>query len=255
MPAWQPGGLLGVKIVTVFPDNHLVGLASVQGSYLLMSAETGAPLALIDGRMLTLRRTAAASALAAQYLARKDAKHLLMVGTGELAPHIIEAYRAIRPLTRVTIWGRDPTKAAALAARLGAEPAPDLEAAVRQADIISCATLAREPLVQGAWLQPGCHVDLIGGFTPAMREADDEAVRRATVFVDTRAGATKEAGDITQPLANGALSLDGIKAELADLVRGAPGRTSDSEITLFKSVGTAIEDLAAAALAHRRHMG
>jgi ornithine cyclodeaminase len=255
MPAWQPGGLMGVKIVTVFADNARVGLASVQGSYLLMSAETGLPLALLDGRMLTLRRTAAASALAATHLARPDAKRLLMVGTGELVPHIVEAYRAIRPLTHVAIWGRDQAKAAALAARLGAEVAPDLAAAVRAADIVSCATLAAEPLVHGAWLQPGSHLDLIGGFTPTMREADDEAVRRASVFVDTRAGATKEAGDITQPLASGALTPDRIKADLADLVSGTPGRTGPDEITLFKSVGTAIEDLAAAALAHRRHMG
>ncbi|TAD92095.1 MAG: ornithine cyclodeaminase family protein [Alphaproteobacteria bacterium] len=255
MPAWQPGGLMGVKIVTVFPDNGQDGLASVQGSYLLMSAATGVPLAMMDGRMLTLRRTAAASALAASHLARPDAATLVMVGTGALIPHLIEAHRSIRPITRTLVWGRDPAKAAALAATVGAEVAVDLAAAVAEADIVSAATLSSDPLIQGVWLKPGAHVDLVGGFTPTMREADDEAIRRAAVFVDTRVGAMHEAGDITQPLANGTLAPSAVRAELAELVRGAPGRTAADQITLFKSVGTAIEDLAAAALAHRRHLG
>lgn len=253
MPAWQPGQALGVKVVTVFPDNASRGLSAVQGSYLLLDGETGRPRALLDGTMLTRRRTAAASALAATYLARADSASLVMVGTGSLAPHLVGAHAAARPIREVRVWGRSRDKATALAARLDrpglrVAPAGDLEAAVRAADIVSCATLAGEPLVRGAWLRPGTHLDLVGGFTPAMREADDEAVRRSRVFVDTQA-ALHEAGDIAQPLRAGLLRPDDV-ADLFDLVRGRrPGRQGEAEITLFKSVGTALEDLAAARLA------
>jgi ornithine cyclodeaminase len=255
MPAWTLGGQLAVKLVTVFPDNQLRSLPTVLAFVLLLSAETGAPLALVAGRVLTVRRTAAASALAASYLARPDAAHLVMVGTGALAPALIAAHACVRPIRRVTLWGRDRAKAQALAARVALPnvaitATEDLAGAVRAADIVSCATLAREPLVAGDWLAPGAHLDLVGGFTPAMRETDDVAVRRAAVFVDTRAGATREAGDIVQPLAAGALTVDAIRGDLYDLARGrVPGRTSRDEITLFKSVGSALEDLAAAQLA------
>jgi ornithine cyclodeaminase len=258
MPAWRAGGHLAIKCVTVFPDNERRNLRTVLASVLLLSADTGAPLALVAGRVLTVRRTAAASALAASYLARPDAAHLVMVGTGALAPALIAAHAAVRPLRRVTVWGRDPAKARALAGRLegggyAVSATDDLEAAVRGADIVSCATLARDPLVRGDWLAPGAHLDLVGGFTPAMRETDDVAIRRASVFVDTRAGATKEAGDIVQPLASGVLALDAIRGDLHDLASGrAPGRTAPDQITLFKSVGTALEDLAAAQLAYER---
>ena len=256
MPAWTEGGYMGVKVVSVFPGNAARGIDSVQGNYLLMSATTGEPLALVDGRMLTLRRTACASALAADYLARRDATRLLMLGTGALAPHLVRAHAAIRPIREVAIWGRDGAKARALAERLSggsfvARAAGDLEAAMREADIVSCATLSKEPLVRGAWLKPGQHLDLVGGFTPQMREADDEAVTRARVYVDTYAGATKEAGDIVQPLANGALDEKQIAGELAELAQGrAAGRSFHNQITLFKSVGTALEDLAAAELVY-----
>jgi ornithine cyclodeaminase len=256
MPAWSAGGYLGIKLVTVFPDNHRRSLPTVLASVLLLSAETGQALALVAGRVLTVRRTAAASALAASYLARADARHLVMVGTGALAPALIAAHATVRPLARVTVWGRDPAKARALADRFaGASFAvaatEDLEAAVRAADLVSCATLARDPLVRGDWLAPGAHLDLVGGFTPEMRETDDEAIRRARVFVDTRDGATQEAGDIVQPLASGALTRAAIRGDLYDLTRGtSPGRTSADQITLFKSVGTALEDLAAAQLAY-----
>lgn len=258
MPAWQAERSVGVKVVTVFPGNAERGLASVLGSYLLLDGKTGAPLALLDGTALTRRRTAAASALAASYLARQDAATLLMVGTGAMAPHLIAAHASVRPIRAVRVWGRSPEKAERLAARvaragLQATAAADLEAAVRSADVISCATLAHEPLIRGAWLRPGAHLDLVGGFTPAMREADDVAVRRARVYVDTRGGALKEAGDIVQPLARGVLREEAIAGDLFDLTRGTrPGRGSDGEITLFKSVGTALEDLAAAQLALER---
>jgi ornithine cyclodeaminase len=256
MPAWQAGRSLGVKVVTVFPGNASRGLSAVQAAYLLLDADTGEPLALMDGAMLTRRRTAAASALAADYLARRDSTMLVMVGTGSLAPHLVAAHAAVRPIREVRVWGRSAAKARELAARLHraglrATAAEDLEAAVGAADIVSCATLSAEPLVHGRWLRNGTHLDLVGGFTPAMREADDEAVRRSHVFVDTPA-ALEEAGDVVQPMARGLLRKEDV-AFLSDLVRALrPGRRSDAEITLFKSVGAALEDLAAAGLAFER---
>lgn len=256
MPAWLPGRYMGVKMVSVFPGNTMRSLPAIFGTYLLSSGRTGEMLAAIDGGELTARRTAAASALAARYLAHADTEELLVCGTGRLSLNLIQAHATGRSLKRIGIWGRDREKAAAIAKEaqaLGftAEPVADLEAAVRSADIISCATLSNTPLIRGEWLRPGVHLDLIGGFKPDMREADDAAIRRAQVFVDTRAGAMKEAGDITQPLENGALTTDGILAELSELVGGVhPGRTNDRDITLFKSVGAALEDLAGAILAY-----
>jgi alanine dehydrogenase len=257
MPAWQAGRALGIKIVTVFPDNTRRSLPAVNGSYLLLDADTGMPLALLDGTALTLRRTAAASALAAGFLARPDSAVHLMVGTGALAPYLVAAHAAVRPIRRTRVWGRNPEKAAALAARLAeagidASPVAELEEAVPAADIITCATLARAPLIRGAWLRPGTHLDLVGGFTPEMREADDAAVARARVYVDTDA-ALDEAGDIVQPLRSGHLARERIVGDLFGLTRGnCPGRRDPAEITLFKSVGTALEDLAAAQLAVSR---
>ena len=255
MPAWQEGGHIGVKIVTVFPDNGKVSLPSVMGAYILMDGKSGKPLALIDGPSLTLRRTAAASALAARYLAREDCERLLMVGTGALAPNLILAHAAVRPICNVLIWGRDVDKAKKLAKRLDRPDfkvvaTDDLEGAARGADVISCATLSQDPLVHGDWLQPGTHLDLVGGFTPTMRETDDAAMVKARVFVDTREGAMSEAGDIVQPLASGVIGEDDIAGDLFDLTRGdRAGRRFYDQITLFKSVGTALEDLAAAKLA------
>lgn len=250
MPAWRAGGLFGVKLVSVFPGNGARGLASVAASYLLCDGETGQHLALIDGGEITRRRTAAASALAGSYLARDDATSLLIVGSGHVGGLMAEAYRAVRPIKRVMIWNIRPAGAERLAALIGAEAVTDLTAAVRQADIVSCATLSREPLIHGAWLRPGTHLDLIGGFTPAMREADDEAVRRARVFIDTDA-ALAEAGDLLDPIAHGVLKRDDIAGTLFTLCRGeTAGRRDAAEITLFKSVGSALEDLAAAGLAY-----
>lgn len=259
MPAWQSGRYIGIKIVTVFPGNPARSLPSIMGVYLLLDGETGAPLALLDGPALTVRRTAAASALASSYLSRPDSSRLLVVGTGALAPELALAHSAIRPITEIAVWGRSLEKARAVAERLklsgvAVTVAEDLEAAARQADIVSCATMAREPLICGEWLKEGAHLDLVGGFTPTMREADDDAIGRATVFVDTREGAMKEAGDIVQPLESGVLKADAIAADLFDLAHGrAGGRKDDREITFFKSVGTALEDLAAAQLVHEKH--
>jgi len=258
MPAWVEGKFLGVKLVSVFPDNAARRMDSVLGTYVLMSANTGMPLAAIDGRMLTLRRTAAASALAAKFLARPDSARLLMVGTGALAPQLVLAHASVRPIREVVVWGRYADKAQRLAdvlhgRRMTARATADLEGAVGGADIISCATMTREPLVRGEWLRPGQHLDLVGGFTPEMRETDDVAIERARVYVDTRAGALKEAGDIVQPIRNGVLQEAQIAGELADLAQGrAPGRSYYNQITLFKSCGTALEDLAAAVMVFER---
>jgi len=256
MPAWVPGRYIGLKLVSVFPDNHKSGLPAIHGSYLLSSGETGAMLAVVDGGELTARRTAAASALAARHLAREDAKTMLVAGTGRLSLNLIQAHATVRPLKQFRIWGRNPAnaeKTAEQARALGfdAVASTDLETDARWADIISCATLSEHPLIRGAWLKPGAHLDLVGAFKPSMRESDDEAVRRADVYVDTRAGALSEAGDIVQPIASGALAAGDIRGELAELVTGrTPGRQSEAAITLFKSVGAALEDLAGAILAY-----
>jgi alanine dehydrogenase len=257
MPAWRSGSSLGIKIVTVFPDNAKRSLPAVSGTYVLLDAVTGAPQALLDGTALTLRRTAAASALAADFLARPDSAVHLMVGTGALAPHLVAAHRTMRPIREIRIWGRNAAKAAALAERLtvsgiAAVAVPDLAEAVATADIVTCATLATEPLIRGEWLRPGMHLDLVGGYTPQMREADDATVRRARVYIDTEA-ALQEAGDLVQPSRSGVLSREAIAGDLFGLARGHSfGRRDDAEITRFKSVGTALEDLAAAELAVTR---
>lgn len=261
MPAWTEGHYMGVKIVSVFPGNDKRGLASVNGTYLLSSARTGQNLAIIDGAELTARRTAAASALASRYLSRPDARTLLVVGNGRLSLNLVEAHCSQRPIDKVLIWGRSPEKAAAcakLAAKFHGQvkAADDLEAAVREADIISSATLSTEPLIKGAWLKPGTHVDLIGAFTPAMRECDDEAVLRASLFVDTFDGALSEGGDLVQPLRAGVIDKSAVKADLFALSTNShPGRTKSEEITLFKSVGAALEDLAGAILAFETATG
>ncbi|MGN6550728.1 MAG: ornithine cyclodeaminase family protein [Pararhizobium sp.] len=262
MPAWTTGdaaaaaGYLGVKIVTVNPDNNARGEAAVRGVYYLADEASGAPLAVIDAEPLTARRTAAASALAASFLAREVAAVLLVIGAGKLAPQLVRAHAAVRPIRRVMLWNRNHDKAAALAAALSEEgfaahAVPDREEAVRQADVVSSATISEAPLVEGAWLKPGAHLDLVGAFTPKLRESDDAAVRRATLFVDTFDGALKEGGDLAQPLAAGIIARADVKADLAMLVRGThPGRTERNEITLFKSTGAALEDLAAARLVY-----
>jgi len=262
MPAWVPGEHAGVKIVNVMPGNAAWGEPAISAEYLLSDARTGKMLALIDGGELTARRTAAASALAASYLAGENAGHLLVIGTGRLSHYLIEAHMAVRPITKVSVWGRSGEKAARVAAaaaerlEVEAEAVEDLDEAVGRADIISAATLSNDPLIKGALLKPGAHVDLVGAFKPTMRESDDDAIRRSSVFVDTRDGCTKEGGDIVQPLESGVLKVKDIKADLYDLTRGDhSGRRSEGEITLFKSVGAALEDLAAAILAFQSSRG
>ncbi len=254
MPAWSDH-TLGVKLVTVMPGNAGRSLATVQATYLLLERATGRALALLDGEALTLRRTGAASALAARHLARPDASRLLIVGTGQLARWMARAHAALRPaLTQLLVWGRNPHAGAALAAELAHEGLParvcdDLEFGVRHSDIVSCATTSRTALVHGAWLQPGTHLDLVGAFKADMREADDAAIRLAHVCVDTYAGALAEAGDLVQAMQAGSIDRSHVRADLAELVRGEVVlRQSPRDITLFKSVGTGLEDLAAAEL-------
>jgi ornithine cyclodeaminase/alanine dehydrogenase-like protein (mu-crystallin family) len=251
MPAWSKDWA-GLKTVVFKTDNAAKGLPTIQASYLLIEQKTGTTVAMMDGGEITRRRTAAASALAADYLARKDASTLTVVGAGALAPHFVRAHAAVRPIRRVFINSRTLAKAEALAAELAHDgfevhSVTDLEHAVRQSDIVSCVTTATAPVVMGRWLKPGAHVDLAGAFKPTMRETDAEVVARSAVYVDTRDGALAEAGDLLQARDEGKFDFANIRGDLFDLCRGtAKGRSSEDQITLFKSAGTAIEDLATA---------
>ena len=257
MPAWSKAWT-GLKTVIVKSDNPALGLPTVQASYLLIDNETGAPAAVMDGTELTRRRTAAASALAADYLARPDASHLVLVGAGALSAHFVRAHAAVRPDKRVSIYNRTSKKAEELAAELkgdglDAKVVTDLESAVRQADIVSSITSATRPGIRGEWLKPGTHVDLAGAFTPQMRETDGDVVAKSRVFVDIRHGAEAEAGDLLQARDEGKFDFANIQGDLFELCRGTVGgRKTTEEITLFKSCGSAIEDLAAAIMVYLR---
>lgn len=255
MPAWLEGRYYGVKTVNIAPGNAARGLAGLHATYVLYDGTTGLPLALIDGDQITARRTAAASALAASWLARTDAQRLLVVGAGRVARLLPDAYRAVRCIEHVSVWARSRDQAESRVGELrersfAADLALDLEAAVADADVVSCATLATAPLIHGRWLRPGSHLDLIGSFTPDMREADDDCFAGAGVYVDTEE-ALQKSGDLLGPFSRGVLRPDDVLGTLADLARQqAPGRHSAEQRTVFKSVGTALEDLAAAVLVY-----
>ncbi len=255
MPAWQPGRYMGIKTVNIGPGNAARGMPGLFSTYTLFDAQTGVPLASIDGNEITSRRTAAASALAASKLARPDARSLLVVGTGRVASLLPHAYRTLFPmLDDVQVWARRPEQALALAERLMEEgvmarAVPDLARAAAEAAIVSSATLATAPLIHGAWLQPGNHLDLIGSFAPGMREADDDCFVKASLWVDTEEAMSKS-GDLLHPLKSGVITESSLRGTLADLCREGPGRASANERTVFKSVGTALEDLAAAILVY-----
>jgi len=257
MAAWQPGRYLGVKTVTVFAANTSRGLPSLHALYTLFDAGSGVPVAQIDGAALTARRTACVSALAASYLARADARRLLVVGAGRVASLLPQAMAAVRPIKHVLVWNHRGEGARTLARSLceqglHAEATDDLRGAVQHADVVSCATLATQPLIRGGWLQPGTHLDLIGSFAPDMREADAQCVARARVFVDQDEALAK-AGDLLQAIAEQAFERDALQGTLEQLCRGERGGRGDpSEITLFKSVGSAWQDLAAAGLVMAR---
>jgi len=256
MPAFDREGGGAIKLVTIFPDNAEKGSPTIQAALVVFS-ETGAPVALLDGAMVTRLRTGAASALASTYLSREDSAHLVVIGTGALAPYMALAHCAVRPIGKVTVAGRQEERAKATVAEIRSliggeievEVATSPEKVIPIADIVCCATSSAQPVLAGKWLRPGTLVDLVGGFSPAKREADDEVILRSRLFVDTYEGALAEAGDLLQPLERGTIRRDRIEGELADLVSGrAAGRQGAEEIILFKSVGTAIEDLAAAKL-------
>ena len=257
MPAWSKEWA-GLKTVVFKSDNAAQGLPTIQASYLLMSQKTGETVAMMDGGEITRRRTAAASALAADYLARKDASTMTLVGAGALGPHFVHAHAAVRPIKRVFINSRTQAKAEALAAELAqvgfeAKVVSDLEGAVRQSDIVTCVTTSTAPIVKGQWLKPGTHVDLAGAFKPTMRETDGDVVARASVYVDTHDGALAEAGDLLQARDEGKFDFARVKGDLASLCSGkVKGREQAEEITLFKSAGTAIEDLATAIMLYQK---
>lgn len=251
LPAWQRGRAMGAKLVTVFPANETNGsdLPSVQAVYALFDGQNGKPRAMVDGTALTLRKTAADSGMGSHFLARKDAQSLMMVGAGAMAPHLIQAHIAARPTIQdVMIWNRTPERADKLAEEMDL-PGKTLRAvetleAARDADIISCATMATEPLILGDWLKPGAHLDLVGSFRPDMVECDAAALIRGDVFVDSRWSPLDDCGELVQALANGTLTQDDILADAFQLARGEhPGRSSADQITVFKNGGGGHLDL------------
>jgi len=253
MPAFDLRGGGAVKLATVFPDNRSKGLPTIQAAIVVFS-ETGTPIALLDGTTVTQLRTGAASALASRYLSRPDSVHLVVIGTGALAPYMALAHCTVRPIKRVSVWGRRIENAVSAVESIRAwlpgvavDVSETLERSVAMADIVCCATRSSTPILKGQWLSPGTFVDLVGSFSPACRESDDDVVLRSRIFVDTYEGALMEAGDILDPLARGVITKASIDGDLSELVRGrVKGRGLEEEIILFKSVGTAIEDLAVA---------
>ena len=254
MPAWKMGEHIGIKIVSVFPENTSQNMSAVNANYFLMNASNGKTIAIMDGTELTLRRTACASALAADYLVKKKVDTLLMVGTGNLAPHMIKAHCVVRDYSRILIWGRNKEKAERLALSLDIKDKEivaknDLKEASNVADVISCATLSQRPLIMGDWIKPGQHLDLVGAFTPDMAEVDSKAVAMSKIVVDTYEGALSESGELINALKEGRIEKKHILSDLRQLVMEEKNIRNDSnDITLFKSVGTALEDLAAAEL-------
>ena len=252
MPAFNPGIEAGVKIVTVSPNNGKYNLPAIQGTYIYLDAHKGNIKAILDAKSLTTKRTASTSALASSFLSREDSSSLLMIGTGALAKNLIQAHACARPITKVYVWGRSLEKAQAVCDELSnasytCTAISAIEDKISEVDIISCATLSPVPLVFGKWLKEGQHLDLVGTYKKDMREADDEAVLKSSVFLDTYQGGLKESGDIVIPLNTGIITKEDIKADLFELCNGLKkGRTSEKEITYFKSVGHALEDLVAA---------
>jgi ornithine cyclodeaminase len=256
MPAWQSNESIAVKLLTIFPENVAKDLPTIHAQILVFDGRTGVPVALVDGTEVTRRRTAATSALAATFLARRDSQKLLIVGTGSQAVHQALAYAAVLPIRRIQVWGRSAEKArriaqtlSQLSAEFTAEAIEDLEAAARESDVISCLTRSGEPLIAGEWLKAGAFLDLVGNHLADRRETDDEAARRSRIYVDTMKGALGEAGELLIPLKRGVIRESDVLGDLHALCRGeVQGRRAAGEITLFKSVGNGLEDLAAACM-------
>lgn len=259
MPAWNQNGDFGVKMATIAPSNSALGHQTMHGTYVLFSGATGIPFAVLDAGALTARRTAAASALASRYLSRADSKTLLMIGTGRVARQLIAAHCSVRSIEEVRIWGRNASHAQDVAEQCSRETGvrcvcvPDVETGASGADIISSATPAESPLLRGEWVGPGTHVDLVGAYTPTMCEADAALIGKADqVFIDTMEGAIDEAGDLIHAVEAGVFSFDEVAGDLYEMSsQDASLRKHSDEITLFKSVGTALQDLAAAQLCLR----
>jgi ornithine cyclodeaminase len=243
--AWIDGRGAAVKSVTVIPGNAGRGLPTVHGAMLLFDDATGAVRAVIDSALVTKWKTAGDSVLGARLLARPDARRLLIVGAGAVAASLVEAYAAVFPGIGIAVWNRTPARAGALAAAapVPVEVASDLADAVAAADIVATATMSAAPVLRGAWLRSGQHLDLIGAFRPDMREADDDALRRASLFVDSRETTLDQIGELMTPLREGTIRREDIRGDLFDLVAGGAARTSPEEITLYKNGGGAHLDL------------
>lgn len=256
MPVWNKE-YMGMKQVTVAPANSKANIPSIFAQYILSDSKTGQPLAMMNATELTARRTACTSALAASFLCRDDAENLLIVGGGKVAQHLVHAHLEIKNFKKVSVWMRNPEKLEEFVSSLKeqgipAESVSNLEESAREADLISCATLSPTPIIMGEWIKPGTHLDMIGSHKPTTRETDDDAIRKSSIFVDSREGALHETGELAIPIAEGIISENDVKADIVELVKGIhPGRTSPEEITLFKSAGLAVEDLAAALLVYK----
>ncbi|BBQ03771.1 ornithine cyclodeaminase (plasmid) [Burkholderia sp. SFA1] len=257
MPAWGLGGHYGVKVVNIFPSNRDIGLPGLHSMYMLFDGDTGKPLAIFDGNEITSRRTAAASALAASFLAKDDSHDLLVVGSGRVGRLIAPAMAAVRPIERVQIWDIDIAAATQCVTELrryglDASVSADLEQSARGADIVSCATLSKVPLIKAAWLKPGSHLDLIGSFTPDMTEAEPACFEMADVWVDTEEALVKS-GDLLNAIREGTFTESALGGTLFSLCRNeTKGRVFRDQRTVFKAVGTGLEDLAAAVLAIKK---
>lgn len=258
MPVWN-SEYLGMKQVTVAPANANRNMPSIFAQYILSDSKTGRPLAMMNATELTSRRTACTSALASSYLSREDSENLLIVGGGSVAKHLVQAHLTVRNFKKISVWMRNSSKMEEFVADLKNQVFPieavtNLEESARQADLIACATLSKTPIIKGEWIKPGTHLDMIGSHKPDTRETDDDAIRKSSIFVDSRAGALHETGELALPIADGVIKESDIKADIVELVKGIhPGRTSTEEITLFKSAGLAIEDLAAALLIYKSY--
>ena len=253
MPAWQSARIMGTKIVSIWPGNNAKGKPAVSAVYVVTSLQDGTTLAVLDGTELTLRRTAAAAALAARLLARRNSKRLLVLGTGALSAHMAMAHHSVFDLTEITIWGRQLEKAQAVVDALAtqgiaARASTDLDGAMADTDMVAAATTATHPFIRSESVKPGTHLGLIGAFAAHMAEAEPQLLSRVRLFADTRAGVLQKGGEVLQALQAGLIVAADVRSELAELVALPPAaaRTSDDEITVFKSVGFAALDLIAA---------
>lgn len=259
MPAWQVDEYIGIKLISIFKENPKAGLETINGIYVLMSGKTGLAISTFDAATITAKRTAATSALASSFLAREDSKTYTMLGTGKLSTEFIHAHHSVFEIETTQIWGRNFEKAQAKAAVLSETginilAVSDKSAAISRSDIVSAATFSKTPIIFGKDVKPGTHIDLVGSYLPDYREADDDLIKKATVVPDTEA-ALAESGDLVIPLANKIITESDLKTNLIALCKGESiGRSGSEEITCFKSVGYALEDLAIAVYLYQKSM-